>query len=88
MHNDSLLIDAHSIDWIETVQKLHSFLSDRAPAERKPGSQKQSSAEESTRSDNNLTRAWSTALAAIIRSIDSEANTVDFSSFEKEITWA
>jgi len=87
MADDALFIDAHSINWVETVQKLHSFLSDRAVAERKPGAQKQSSTEETTKSDNNLTRAWSAALSTIVTKIGAEQDCVDRTEFEGDLTW-
>jgi len=86
--NDALLADSASGEWFETIQKLHSFLSDRTAAERKPGSQKQSSAEETTRSDNNLTRAWNTALGTIIQKLEDEQHLTNRTVFETGLTWA
>lgn len=88
MAENALLVDSASAEWFETIQKLHSFLSDRTAAERKPGSQKQSSAEETTRSDNNLTRAWNTALAAIVQKLDDEQHVLPRDKFEDGLTWA
>jgi len=87
MGADQLLIDATSTDWFETIQKLHSFLSDRATAERKPGAQRQPAAEETTKSDNNLTRAWNTALGTIVSRINAEKHVTTATKFEENLTW-
>jgi hypothetical protein len=82
-----LLIDTASSKWIETIQRLHAFLSDRTAAEHKPGSQRQTGADEVVRTDNNLSRAWSTAITQIIGKLNGDEDLVDRNAFEVGLAW-
>jgi len=84
---DVLFVDAFDTKWTETVQRLHTFLSDRSPAEHKPGAQRQGGTEETVRSDNNLSRAWQVALLSISQKIIKEEDLTTRTKFEEHNAW-
>jgi hypothetical protein len=85
--DDKYFVDAFDNRWIELIQKFHTFLSDRTTAEHKPGNQRQG-AEETVRTDNNLSRAWDTALQAAVRKLRSDEDVIDRTTLEEGLTWA
>jgi hypothetical protein len=84
---DVLLVDTFHSRWTETIQRLHIFLSDRSPAEHKPGAQRQGGSEETVRSDNNLSRAWQAALLTISQKIVKEEDVTNRIQFEDGNVW-
>lgn len=81
-------IDTASAGWHDDFVTFQSFLSDRAQAEHKPGLKAQDRGDETVKTDNNLSRAWTASLERTRAEVLSGRGLVDRATFEAGMTWA
>jgi hypothetical protein len=81
------LVDAMCHPWMDRIQKLFNFLTDRPQVATKGGPTKQNGDGEAIRSGDALSRAFSTAIAAIVTQLLSEKDVLTRELFEVGLTW-
>jgi len=87
MGENDLRIDTMSDAWLDIIQRIQNFLSDRTAAEMKPGGPRTADGGEAARAGNNLSRAFDAAVTTIVKKINSMIDLTDRASFETDLRW-
>jgi hypothetical protein len=87
MDGTSMRIDTASAGWHDDFLVFQSFLSDRSQAEHKPGQREHDRADETVRTDNNLSRAWKASLERAREKIVAGRELIDHDSFTVGLRW-
>jgi hypothetical protein len=88
MGANDMRIDTASSGWHDDFLVFQSFLSDRAQAEHKPGLRVQDRGDETVKTDNNLSRAWTASLERTRAAVLSGRGLTNYAEFETGLNWA